>query len=118
MKDRQELAKVKVGETRVRLTRDLTTTNPALVEGIEGLVLGKLANYSLKVQFHPVTVGVSWQDLEVVEGATGMPPGAPPKEHPALRGAPKLAGTDASGTSSSTTGSTNDNTTRNSGSSP
>ncbi|MDE1820380.1 MAG: hypothetical protein KGJ23_06855 [Euryarchaeota archaeon] len=89
MKDRSELARVKFGETRVRLTKDLTVMNPGLVEGTEGLVVGKLANYTLKVRFHVVTVGVNWQDLDIVEGASGMPPGTAPREHPALRGAPK-----------------------------
>lgn len=89
MKDRSELSRVKFGETRVRLSKDLSVMNSALVEGTEGLVVGRLANYTLKVRFHAVTVGVSWQDLDIVEGATGMPPGSPPKDHPALRGAPK-----------------------------
>ncbi len=98
MKDRSELARIKHGETRVRLTKDLSVMNPALVEGIEGLVVGMLANYTLKVRFHAVTVGVSWQDLDIVEGAKGMPPGSPPKEHPALRGAPKPGASPPSGT--------------------
>lgn len=99
MKDRSELARIRYGETRVRLTKDLTVMNPGLVEGTEGLVVGKLANYTLKVRFHPVTVGVNWQDLEIVEGAKGMPPGTPPKDHPALRGAPKPATSAPSGPS-------------------
>jgi hypothetical protein len=89
MKDRSELSRIEFGKTRVRLTKDLSVMNPALKEGIEGLVVGKLANYTLKVQFTAVTVGVNWQDCDIVEGVTGMPSGAPPREHPALRGAPK-----------------------------
>jgi hypothetical protein len=88
MKDRSELSKVEYGRTRVRLTKDLTVMNPALVEGSEGLVLGRLANYTLKVRFPAVTVGVNWQDCDIVEGVFGMPEGAPAKRLPAQRGAP------------------------------
>lgn len=62
--------------------------NPALVEGSEGLVLGRLANYTLKVRFPAVTVGVNWQDCDIMEGVFGMPEGAPAKRLPAQRGAP------------------------------
>ncbi len=88
MKDRNELSRVENGRTRVRLTKDLTVMNPALVEGSEGLVVGRLANYTMKVRFPAVTVGVNWQDCEIVEGVFGMPEGAPAKRLPAQRGAP------------------------------
>ncbi len=47
--------------------------NPNLVEGANGLVVGKLANYTLKVAFPAVTVGVNWRDCDIIEGKTGMP---------------------------------------------
>ncbi len=73
MEDHAELEKIVFGETRVVLTRDLTTMNPNLAAGSQGLVIGKLANYTLKVAFPRVTVGVNWRDCEVVPGKTGMP---------------------------------------------
>lgn len=73
MRERSELQRIVFEETRVRLTRDLTVMNPALVVGAQGLVIGKLANYTLKVAFPRVTVGVNWQDCDIVEGARGMP---------------------------------------------
>jgi len=73
MEDRSQLERIKFGETRVVLTRDLTTMNPNLVPGSQGLVIGKLANYTLKVAFPRVTVGVNWQDCDIVAGKTGMP---------------------------------------------
>lgn len=73
MEDRNELEKIVVGKSRVVLTRDLSVMNPNLVEGSQGLVIGKLANYTLKVAFPKVTVGVNWRDCEVVVGKTGMP---------------------------------------------
>lgn len=73
MKDRSELGRVVFGTTRVILTRDLSIMNPNLVEGAQGLVVGKLANYTLKVAFPKVTVGVNWQDCDIVEGKSGMP---------------------------------------------
>ena len=73
MEDREELNRIVFGQTRVVLTRDLSVMNPNLVTGSQGLVVGKLANYTLKVAFPKVTVGVNWQDCEIVEGRTGMP---------------------------------------------
>lgn len=73
MEDRKELDKIVLGETRVILTHDLTTMNPNLVPGSQGLVVGKLANYTLKVAFPRVTVGVNWKDCDIVVGKTGMP---------------------------------------------
>jgi hypothetical protein len=73
MEDRSELSRIVFGQTRVVLTRDLSVMNPNLVEGAQGLVVGKLANYTLKVAFPKVTVGVSWQDCDIVVGRTGMP---------------------------------------------
>ena len=73
MRDRSELQRIVFEQTRVALTRDLTVMNPALVVGAQGLVVGKLANYTLKVAFPRVTVGVGWQDCDIVEGRTGMP---------------------------------------------
>ncbi len=73
MKDKDELGRVVFGETVVVLTRDLSVMNPNLVPGAQGLVVGKLANYTLKVAFPRVTVGIGWQDCEIVEGRTGMP---------------------------------------------
>lgn len=88
MKDRSEIQRVEFGKTRVRLTKDLSVMNPALTEGTQGLVVGKLANYTLKVRFNAVTVGVNWQDCDIVEGVYGMPEGAAPKPHPAIRNRP------------------------------
>ena len=73
MKDRSELQRVVFDQTRVILTRDLSIMNPNLVVGAQGLVVGKLANYTLKVAFPKVTVGVNWQDCDIVPGRTGMP---------------------------------------------
>jgi hypothetical protein len=73
MEDRSELSKVVFGETRVVLTRDLSVMNPNLVPGSQGLVVGKLASYTLKVAFPQVTVGVNWRDCDIVVGKTGMP---------------------------------------------
>jgi hypothetical protein len=73
MQDRDELHRIVFGETRVILTREMIRTNPNLVVGAQGLVLGKLANYTLKVAFPNVTVGVNWRDCDIVEGKTGMP---------------------------------------------
>jgi len=73
MEDRKELDRVVEGQTRVVLTRDLSVMNPNLVVGSQGLVVGKLANYTLKVAFPNVTVGVNWRDCDLVEGKTGMP---------------------------------------------
>ena len=73
MQDRKQLERVVMGETRVILNRDLSVMNPNLVAGSQGLVVGKLANYTLKVAFPKVTVGVNWQDCEIMEGKTGMP---------------------------------------------
>ncbi len=73
MKDRSDLNRIVVNQTRVILTRDLSVMNPNLVEGAQGLVIGTLANYTLKVAFPKVTVGVNWKDCEVLEGKTGMP---------------------------------------------
>jgi len=73
MQDREELRRVVIGESRIILTRDLSTMNPNLVSGAQGLVVGTLANYTLKVAFPKVTVGVNWRDCDLVEGKTGMP---------------------------------------------
>jgi hypothetical protein len=73
MEDHAELARVVFGQTRVVLTRDLSVMNPNLVPGAQGLVVGKLANYTLKVAFPQVTVGVSWRDCDIVPGKSGMP---------------------------------------------
>ena len=73
MKDRSELQRIVFGQTRVVLTRDLSVMNQNLVEGSSGLVVGKLATYTLKVAFPKVTVGVNWQDCDIVVGKTGMP---------------------------------------------
>ena len=89
MKDRAELERVVVGQTRVILTKDLTVMNPNLALGSQGLVVGKLATYTLKVAFPRITVGVSWRDLEVVEGKTGMPTEA---EQPKLVPKPRAMG--------------------------
>ena len=73
MDDRSELSRIVFGQTRVILTRDLSVMNPNLVEGAQGLVIGRLANYTLKVAFPKVTVGVNWQDCRIVDGKSGMP---------------------------------------------
>ncbi|MEM0129351.1 MAG: hypothetical protein QXG65_04225 [Thermoplasmata archaeon] len=73
MKDRGDLRRIVDGQTRVVLVRDLSVMNPNLVPGAQGLVVGRLANYTLKVAFPRVTVGINWQDCEIVEGKTGMP---------------------------------------------
>jgi hypothetical protein len=73
MEDRAELSKVVFGQTRVVLNRDLSTMNPNLVAGSQGLVIGTLANYTLKVAFPRVTIGVNWRDCDIVPGKTGMP---------------------------------------------
>lgn len=73
MRDRSEISRVVFNQTRVVLTRDLSVMNPNLVEGANGLVVGKLANYTLKVAFPAVTVGVNWRDCDIIEGKTGMP---------------------------------------------
>jgi hypothetical protein len=73
VQDRSELQQVVFGETRVVLNRDLSVMNPNLVAGSQGLVIGKLANYTLKVAFPRVTVGVNWRDCDIVPGKTGMP---------------------------------------------
>jgi hypothetical protein len=73
MQEREELDRIVVGQTRVVLNKDLSVMNPNLVEGSTGLVVGKIASYTLKVAFPLVTVGVNWRDLEIVPGKTGMP---------------------------------------------
>ncbi len=73
MEDRSELERVVLGETRVILNRDLSTMNPNLVQGSQGLVVGKIANYTLKVAFPKVTIGINWRDCDIVAGKTGMP---------------------------------------------
>jgi hypothetical protein len=73
MRDRSELQRIQFNQTRVILTRDLSVMNPNLVVGAQGLVVGKLASYTLKVAFPKVTVGVNWQDCDIVVGRTGMP---------------------------------------------
>ena len=73
MRDKGELEHVVFGQTRVIVTRDLSSTNPNLVVGSQGLVVGKLANFTLKVAFPHVTVGVNWQDIDIIPGKTGMP---------------------------------------------
>lgn len=73
MRDRSELQRVVMNQTRVVLVRDLSIMNPNLVVGAQGLVVGKLASYTLKIAFPKVTVGVNWQDCDIVEGRTGMP---------------------------------------------
>lgn len=73
MKDRDELNRIVFGKTVVVLTRDLSIMNPNLPPGAQGLVVGKLANYTLKVAFPRVTVGINWQDCDIVEGREGMP---------------------------------------------
>jgi hypothetical protein len=73
MEEPGELDQIVFGQTRVVLTRDLSVMNPNLVPGSQGLVIGKLANYTLKVAFPKVTVGVNWRDCDIVRGKTGMP---------------------------------------------
>ena len=73
MRDRSELSRVVYQKTRVILNRDLSVMNPNLVVGAQGLVVGRLATYTLKVAFPKVTVGVNWQDCDIVEGKIGMP---------------------------------------------
>ena len=73
MQDRSELQRIVFGTTRVVLNRDLSVMNPNLVAGSQGLVVGKLASYTLKVAFPKVTVGVNWRDCDILEGKTGMP---------------------------------------------
>jgi hypothetical protein len=73
MEERGELDRVVFGETRVVLNRDMSSTNPNLVAGSQGLVIGTLAPYTLKVAFPRVTVGVNWRDCDIVPGKTGMP---------------------------------------------
>lgn len=86
MEDRAELGRIVFGQTRVVLTRDLSIMNPNLVPGAQGLVVGKLANYTLKVAFPKVTVGVNWQDCDIVAGKSGMPTDAEqPKDIPRPR---------------------------------
>jgi hypothetical protein len=87
MKDRTEIGRIVFQKTRVRLNRDLSVMNPNLVEGALGLVVGRVANYTLKVAFPQVTVGINWQDCEIVEGQFGMPTEAEqPKIIPRARG--------------------------------
>jgi hypothetical protein len=87
MKDRAELDRVVFGQTRVILVKDLSVMNPNLVEGSQGLVMGRIANYTLKVAFPAVTVGINWKDIEIVPGRTGMPTSAEqPKVIPKPRG--------------------------------
>ena len=73
MEDRADLGKIVFGQTRVILNRDLSTMNPNLAAGSQGLVIGTLANYTLKVAFPRVTIGVNWKDCDIVPGKTGMP---------------------------------------------
>ncbi|MGI0055237.1 MAG: hypothetical protein ACREB9_07355 [Thermoplasmata archaeon] len=81
MKDRSDISQLVFGKSRVILTRDLSTMNPNLPIGSQGLVVGKLANYTLKVAFPRVTVGVNWQDCDIVEGKSGMPTEAEQPKH-------------------------------------
>jgi hypothetical protein len=76
MEDRNDLSRIVLGQTRVILTRDLSVMNPNLVEGSQGLVVGKIASYTLKVAFPNVTVGINWRDCDIVAGKTGMPTAA------------------------------------------
>ena len=73
MEDRTELDRIVLGQTRVVLNRDLSTMNPNLVAGSQGLVVGKIANYTLKVAFPRVTIGINWRDCDIVVGKVGMP---------------------------------------------
>ena len=87
MKDRSELGRIVLNQTRVQLNRDLSVMNPNLVEGASGLVVGQVAKYTLKVAFPQVTVGINWQDLDIMEGKSGMPTDADqPKVIPRARG--------------------------------
>jgi len=72
MENHEELKRIVFGQTRVILNRDLSVMNPNLVAGSQGLVVGTLANYTLKVAFPRVTVGVNWKDCDIVPGKTGM----------------------------------------------
>lgn len=89
MEDRAELDQIVVNQTRVTLTRDLSVMNGNLVAGSQGLVVGKLANYTLKVAFPRVTVGINWRDCDIVHGKTGMPTDA---EQPKLIPKPRHMG--------------------------
>jgi len=90
MKDRNELSRVVFNQTRVVLVRDLSVMNPNLIPGASGLVVGKIANYTLKVAFPKVTVGINWRDCDIVEGKTGMPTEAEqPKTIPGPRSIPE-----------------------------
>jgi hypothetical protein len=89
MEDRSELSRIVLGQTVVILNKDLSVMNPNLVEGSTGLVVGKIANYTLKVQFPRVTVGVNWRDLDIVPGRTGMPTEA---EQPKVLPKPRAMG--------------------------
>ena len=90
MKDRNELLRVVFNQTRVVLVRDLSVMNPNLIPGASGLVVGKIANYTLKVAFPKVTVGINWRDCDIVEGKTGMPTEAEqPKTIPGPRSIPE-----------------------------
>jgi len=73
MEQQSDLDRIVFGQTRVILTRDLSVMNPNLVAGSQGLVIGKLARYTLKVSFPKVTVAVNWRDCDIVAGKTGMP---------------------------------------------
>jgi hypothetical protein len=73
MRDTRELEKIEFGKTRVVLNKDLSVMNPNLVEGSSGLVVGKIATYTLKIQFPRVTVGINWRDVDIQLGKTGMP---------------------------------------------
>jgi len=73
MEERGDLERIVFGKSRVVLSRDLSVMNPNLVAGSQGLVIGKLASYTLKVSFPKVTVGVNWKDCDIVPGKTGMP---------------------------------------------
>ena len=87
MKDRSEIGRIVFKQTRLRLNRDLSVMNPNLVEGAVGLAIGKVANYTIKIAFPQVTVGINWQDCDIVEGKTGMPTDAEqPKIIPRARG--------------------------------
>ena len=89
MQERSELDRVVIGQTQVVLTKDLSIMNPNLVEGSTGLVIGKIANYTLKVQFPRVTVGINWKDCDIVVGRSGMPTEA---EQPKLIPKPRTMG--------------------------
>jgi len=73
MENHEELKRIVFGQTWVILNRDLSVMNPNLVAGSQGLVVGTLANYTLKVAFPRVTVGVNWKDCDIVAGKSGMP---------------------------------------------